>query len=130
MIIFAYYNVPGQLRWTGTRLVLAASTIWERDGTMSAPIRHSLRVVVQHVPDGPRSSYRLIAYSDNRTYEPMEFSSIELCAETIRSVAPDFDKNNLSVRVGARETYIAFAGEMELDESQISGLGLKDGRRS
>ena len=92
---------------------------------MSAPIRHSLRVVVQHVPDGPRSSYRLIAHGDNRTYQPVEFSSIEQLVKTIRSAAPDFDKNNVSVRMGARETYIAFAGEMELDEFQISALGLK-----
>ena len=96
---------------------------------MSAPIRHPLRVVVQHVHADPRSYYRLIAYGDNRTYEPVEFSSIELCVKTIRSVAPDFDENNVWVSVGARETYIAFAGEMELNESQISGLGLKDGRR-
>ena len=48
----------------------------------------------------------------------------------LRSVAPDFDVSTLSVRKDSPESYIAFTGEMELDDSQLSLLGLKDGRRS
>jgi hypothetical protein len=44
-------------------------------------------------------------------------------------VAPDFDESALSI-LDTPETYIVFAGGMELDDSQLSLLGLKDGRRS
>lgn len=40
---------------------------------------------------------------------------------------PDFDASVVSVEGNAPEAYIAFAGEMELDDSQLSRLGLKNG---
>jgi len=48
----------------------------------------------------------------------------------LRSVAPNFDEASLSLRKDGPETYIAFTGEMELDDSQLSLLGLKDRTRS
>ena len=48
----------------------------------------------------------------------------------LRSAAPNFDEASLSLQKDGSGSYIAFAGEMELDDSQLSLLGLKDGSRS
>jgi len=60
----------------------------------------------------------------------VEFDSLDHLLRALRSVAPDFDESALSIRKDARATYIAFSGEMELDDSQLLLLGLKDGARS
>ncbi len=100
---------------------------------MSRPNPHSLRVVVQHIPAYQRSVYRLVAYGGeggDYTSGSVEFESLDRLLTALRSVAPDFDVSTLSVRKDSSESYIAFTGEMELDDSQLSLLGLKDCRRS
>ena len=99
---------------------------------MSSPNTHSLRIVVQHVRAHQRSVYRLVAYGgDGGSYTSgsAEFESRDHLLRALRSVAPSFDEASLSLRKGP-ESYIAFTGEMELDDSQLSLLGLKDGTRS
>ena len=95
-----------------------------------SPNTHSLRVVVQHVRAYHRSLYRLVAYSGNLTCSA-EFESLERLLKALHSAVPGFDESTLSIRKDdTPETYIAFAGEMELDDSQLLLLGLKDGPRS
>lgn len=96
---------------------------------MSSPKTHSLRVVVQHSRVNQQSSYRLVAYGgEGGDYisGSAVFESLDRLLKALRSVAPDLDENALSIR-NTPETYIAFAGEMKLDDSQLSLLGLKDG---
>ena len=100
---------------------------------MSSPNTHSLRIVVQHVRAHQRSVYRLVAYGgDGGSYTSgsAEFESRDHLLRALRSVAPNFDEASLPLRKDGPETYIAFTGEMELDDSQLSLLGLKDGSRS
>jgi len=100
---------------------------------MSSPKKHSLRVVVQHIRARQQSSYRLVTYGGeggDYTSRSAEFESLDCLLKALRSVAPDFDESALSIRTDTPETYVAFTGEMELDGSQLSLLGLKDGRRS
>ncbi len=100
---------------------------------MSSPNTHSLRIVVQHVRAYQRSVYRLVAYGGeggNYTSGSAEFESREDLLKAFRSVMPNFDASSVSVGRDAPETYIAFAGEMELDDAQLSLLGLKDSTRS
>jgi hypothetical protein len=99
---------------------------------MSSPKTHSLRVVVQHSRVNQQSPYRLIAYGgEGGDYisGSAEFESLNRLLKALHSVAPDFDESALSI-LDTPETYIAFAGGMELDDSQLSLFGLKDGRRS
>ena len=98
------------------------------------PLRktHSLRVVVQHSCVHQRSSYRLVAYGgEGGDYisGSAEFESLDRLLKALHSAVPGFDESTLSIR-NAPETYIVFAGEMELDDSQLSLLGLKDAARS
>lgn len=100
---------------------------------MSAPNTHSLRIVVQHVRAHQRSVYRLVAYGGeggSYTSGSAEFESLDRLLRALRSVAPNFDEASLSLREDGPESYIAFTGEMELDDSQVSVLGLKHGSRS
>ncbi len=96
---------------------------------MSSPKTYSLRVVVQHVRTHRQSSYRLVAYSGNLNCSA-EFESLDHLLKALHSAMPAFDEGTLSIRKDTPETYVAFAGEMELDDSQLSLLGLKGGTRS
>lgn len=99
---------------------------------MSPPKTHSLRVVVQHSRVHEQSSYRLVAYGgEGGDYfsGSAVFDSLDRLLKALRSGAPDLDENALSIR-NSPETYIVFAGEMKLDDSQLSLLGLKDAARS
>lgn len=99
---------------------------------MSSPNTHSLRIVVQHIRAHQRSVYRLVAYGGeggDYTSGSTEFESRDRLLKAFRSAVPDFDESTVSTRDNP-ETYIAFAGEMQLDDSQLSKLGLKDGMKS
>jgi len=100
---------------------------------MSSPKTYSLRIVVQHIREHQRSVYRLVAYGgEGGDYisRSAEFESADHLLEAFRSAIPDFDASTLSIRKDAPETYIALAEHMELNDSQLSLLGLKDGTRS
>jgi len=99
---------------------------------MSSPNTHSLRIVVQHVRSHRQSVYRLVAYGGEGggyTSGSAEFESLDHLLTAFRSAIPAFDAGSLSVGRDTPETYIAFAGEMELIDAQLSLLGLKDGTR-
>jgi hypothetical protein len=96
---------------------------------MSALNRHSFRIVVQHMPLGEHCVFRLMAYGDGQTFPPRDFDSLQHVMGALHWLIPDFDENDLIVR-DAHDTYIAFTGEAELNDSQLSKLGLKDGPKS
>jgi hypothetical protein len=100
---------------------------------MSSPKTRSFRVVVQHNRVHQQSPYRLIAYGGeggDYTFGSAGFESLDLLLKALHSAVPGFDESALSIGKGASETYIVFAAEMALDDSQLSRLGLKDGMRS
>ena len=85
----------------------------------------SLRIAVQHVYQGQRSFYRVIAYSDSETYRASDFESRAHLQKALRSVWLDFDESSLLIRNDARDTHIVFTRDAKLDESQLSALGLE-----
>jgi hypothetical protein len=93
---------------------------------MSPTDRHALRLVVQHVweSSSARSSYRIIAYSNDRTYRPVEFESLDDLLRLLGKALPEFDVNGFPKRQTSA-TSILFADEMELTEAQLSILGLR-----
>ena len=100
---------------------------------MSSPNTHSLRIVVQYVRAHQRSVYRLVAYGGeggSYTSGSIEFESLDRLLQALRSVAPNFDEACLSLQKDGPGSHIVFTGDMELDDSQLSLLGLKDGSRS
>ena len=88
---------------------------------------------MQHIRVCQRSVYRLVAYGGeggNYTSRSAEFESRDRLLKVFRSVVPDFDAGSLAIRNDAPETYIAFTGQMDLDDSQLLLLGLQGGTKS
>ena len=86
----------------------------------------SLRLVVQHVWESSagRSSYRLIGYSDEHTYRPVDFDSLDDLLKVFQAALPAFDVSRFP-RAKQPVSSILFADVIELSEKQRSILGLK-----
>lgn len=86
----------------------------------------SLRLVVQHVGEisSGRSSYRLIGYSDEHTYQPVNFDSLDDLLNGLKEALPDFDISRFS-EVKESGSSILFAELLELSQAQLSILGLR-----
>jgi hypothetical protein len=79
-----------------------------------------------------RSVYRLVAYGGeggDYTSGSAEFESRDHLLKALRSAVPGFDESAVTIERNTPETYIAFAETIELDDFQLSLLGLKDGTR-
>ena len=86
----------------------------------------SLRLVVQHVSESSsgRSSYRLIGYGDEHTYQPVTFDSLDDLLKLFKAALPTIDVSRFPQgRPGA--SLILFADVMELSEKQRLILGLE-----
>lgn len=86
----------------------------------------SMRLVVQHVWESSsgRSSYRLVGYSDEHTYRPVDFDSLDDLLKVFKTALPTFDVSSFpQAREGASS--ILFAEVIELSEKQRSILGLE-----
>ena len=86
----------------------------------------SLRLVVQHVWESSagRSSYRLIGYSDEHTYRPVNFDSLDDLLKVFKAALPALDVSRFP-REKQPVSSILFADLVELSETQRSILGLK-----
>lgn len=93
---------------------------------MTQPDRYSLKVVVQRVVEKAfqRPVYRLIAYDDRQNYQPAEFGSLDGLLQAFRRAVPSFDEHILSGANNIQHTSIIFSEVMELDNAQLSVLGL------
>jgi hypothetical protein len=83
-----------------------------------------LRIVVQYVHGDLDSPWHLVAYGGSRAFRPQRFRSVEDLMTLIRSTVPDFDPSHLAIKTDSRESYIVWTGDMALNESQLSALGL------
>lgn len=86
--------------------------------------RSNLRIVVQYVHGDLDSAWHLVAYGNSRAFRPRRFHSVEDLTAVIRSAVPDFDLNQVAIKRDSRESYIAWTGDMALNASQLSALGL------
>jgi hypothetical protein len=88
--------------------------------------RSDLRVVVQYVHGDHKSPWHLVAYGSGPAFRPRRFHSVDDLLTVIRSALPDFDPSHLTIKSDSRESYIVWAGDMALNESQLSVLGLRN----
>jgi hypothetical protein len=86
----------------------------------------SLRLVVQHVRESPsvRSLYRLMGYSDEHTYQAVNFDSLDDLLKRFNEAIPGFDVSRFSEGKQSGSS-ILFAEVFELSEAQRSKLGLR-----
>lgn len=92
---------------------------------MSADDLYSLRMVIQQIGVSHKPTYRVMVYGDNFNPRRAEFSSPQGLLETLRAAAPSFDVSDFSLNpLGEGRGSIVFTGKIELDETQLSILGL------
>ncbi len=86
----------------------------------------SLRLVVQHVRESSSggSSYRLIGYGDEHTYQAVNFDSLDDLLKRFNEAFPGFDVSRFSEGRQSGSS-ILFAELLELSEAQRSKLGLR-----
>jgi hypothetical protein len=89
---------------------------------------HSLRLVIQRVGDdfAGGSSYRIIAYSDERKYRPSQFGSLHLLLKSVKAALPDFDASVISSESPVPGSSILFADAVELNDAQLALIGLHE----
>jgi hypothetical protein len=84
-----------------------------------------LRIVIQQIVRAGTSSFRIVAYGGNRGPRHSDFDSRGALLKSLHSAIPGFDDSSVSINVaGGNQTSIVFAGEMDLDDDQLSILGL------
>jgi hypothetical protein len=82
-----------------------------------------LRIVVQRVHG---SVCRLVVYGGGQAYRAAEFASLDDVLRRLRSVVPNLDDTAFSVcNQESRDTSIVLSGVIELNNKQLSALGLK-----
>ncbi len=91
------------------------------------PDNHSIRLVVQRVwySSSGRSSYRLIGYSDEHTYRPVDFDSLDDLLKVFQAALPQIDVSSFP-RARQPVSSILFGDVVELSRTQRSTLGLKN----
>ena len=91
---------------------------------MSAP-RYPLRIVIQQIVRAETVSFRIVVYGGNRGPRHSDFDSRDALLKALDSAVPGFDDSSVSINVASgNQTSIVFAGEMDLDDNQLSILGL------
>lgn len=86
----------------------------------------SFRLVVQCVRENshPRQ-YRLIAYGDAGTCQPLQFASLRDVRERVRRALPELDTTRISEPADSAESSILFAEVLDLTPLQLGLLGLE-----
>ncbi len=93
---------------------------------MPEPKLDSVRIVIQHVRDDGGVRFRVVGYRDGASFRPSEFGSVEDLVRALHSALPGFDESRIVMNELERgETYIAYAGDVALDNSQLLRLGLQ-----
>jgi len=84
------------------------------------PDSQSIRLVVQHVWENSsgRSSYRLIGYSDEHTYRPVDFDSLDDLLKVFKAALPAFDVSRFP-REKQPVSSILFAEVIELSDTTL-----------
>ena len=79
---------------------------------------------VQENP-GKESGFRLIAYGDEGTYQPVQFGSFDELVSVLHKALPDFRSPSLGSESDSSGGSIIFVELMELGPAQLSLLGLR-----
>lgn len=65
------------------------------ENAMSPPDRISLRLAVQRICENSSRNpyYRLVAYSSDQNYRPLQFETIDQVLKALKAVLPEIDAN-------------------------------------
>ncbi len=92
---------------------------------MSEDDPYLLRMVIQQLGVSDKPAYRVVVYGDSKQPRHSDFSDAPALLDTLRAVIPDFDLSNLTLNpLAAGQGSMVFVGEIKLDKTQLSLLGL------
>lgn len=92
---------------------------------MSGDDLYLLRMVIQQISVSPNATYRVIVYGDEQRPRHADFSNAQFLADALCAAAPAIDLSKLTLNpLEEGQGSIVFLAEMELDETQLSLLGL------
>ena len=88
--------------------------------------KRSTRIVIQCIYRhfDPGVCYRVVIYQDGISFQPLEFSSIDLLIAAFKTVDPEFDGDAL-VQDNSGQTHIVFAKDMLLSDAELASLMLQ-----
>jgi hypothetical protein len=82
--------------------------------------------VIQRIASIHGAAYRVVAYGGERSVTHSDFDNAAALMEAFDSVTPGlFAPDLLADESGGAEHRIVFARDMELDDAQLSALGLR-----
>ena len=88
-------------------------------------LRYALRIVIRQIFKAGKASFLLAVYGGNRAPGHSDFDSLDALLKALHGAVPGFDDSGVSIKVaGGNQTSVVFAGEMELDNHQLSIPGL------
>jgi hypothetical protein len=89
---------------------------------------NSVHIVIQHVRGEGVDHFRLVAWRGSAGYRPLKFTLREDLVRALHAVVPEFDESRiLSGEFAGGETYVAYTGDVVLDDAQLMRLGLVRG---
>jgi hypothetical protein len=81
--------------------------------------------VIQQLGVSEDAAYRVVAYGDDQPPRHSDFGNADLLRAALRAAIPDFDFSQLTLNpLKKGQGSIAFVGEMNLNQTQLSLLGL------
>lgn len=88
-------------------------------------VPHVLRFVIQQLEVSENPGYRVAVYGDDLAPRHKDFDNEQILFKALRAAIPDFDFSKIVTNPLAKgQGSMAFVGEIKLDKSQLSLLGL------
>ena len=85
-----------------------------------------LRIAIQQLDVSENPAYRVVVYGDDRHPRHSDFGNAHILLETLRAAIPDFDFSKLTMNpLRDGQGSMVFTGEVRLNETQLSHLGLR-----
>lgn len=92
---------------------------------MSEKYAYLLRLVIQQLEVSENPGYRVVVYGDDLAPRHSDFDNEQILLKAFRAAIPDFDFAKIVMNpLAKRQGSMAYAGEIKLDKTQLSILGL------
>lgn len=86
---------------------------------------YALRFVIQQLEVSENPCYRVTVYGDDFAPRHTDFENEQILLKALRAAIPNFDFSNIVMNPLAKgQGSMAFVGEMKMDKTQLSFLGL------
>lgn len=101
------------------------TAVFRKGGRVSENDAFVLRLVIQQLEVSENPGYRLTVYGDDFAPRHTDFDNEQILLKALRAAIPSFDFSKIVMNPLAKgQGSMAFVGEMKLDKTHLSLLGL------